>query len=782
MIRNILFILLLFPIYGWAQKNHVFSGQVQDAKSGKPIVGATLFFPSTGAGTTTDSTGTFRLTLPGGSYNYLVSAVGYRPTRITVMLNANRTLTIQLEPKVLELDEVEVRAGHEDRNVRSVEMSKIQLSIQQVKRIPVVLGETDILKALTLQPGITTVGEGAGGINVRGGRVDQNLVLLDGAPLFSTNHLLGFLSSINPDIIQDVTLYKGGIPASFGGRLSSLLTMTTRSGSADRWHTNGGIGPLTSRFVMDGPLIRKKLTLLAGGRVAYPNWVIRQFPAPTRYNKAFFYDLNAKLLWTPTENHRISLSAYRSYDDFKFPEDTLYYSQTNVVSAQWNGRFNDNLSIGAQAFQSEYSFGNKGLKEFLEYKLTAAIQQREAKAFLLWTSGEKASMEVGSSLTAYRTIPGDLTPTDPASDVRPYAGRRENGREWAAYLSGEWTVSSWLTIQGGLRYVRYQQTGPGVLYQYEKGAPRSPESILDTTAYSSGQVMQSYGGWEPRLALRLGLGKQNALKISYNRTRQYLHLISNTTAISPVDFWKLADTYVPPQVADQWAVGLFHNSKDNSIEISVEGYYKLLNNLVEYKNGATLLLNPTLETDLLPAEGRAWGIETSLQKTKGRLTGQAAYTYSRTFVRVLTPFVQEQVNDGAWYPATVDRPHNVALSMSYQLGKRWTFSSNFVYLTGRPATYPDGIYRINDAPLVNYSKRNLDRIPDTHRLDLAFMKSTRKDSQQARYSTWTVGLYNVYGRKNPYSVYFTRFNTLTQSYRLAVFGAPIPSVTWNFYY
>ena len=349
-------------------------------------------------------------------------------------------------------------------------------------------------------------------------------------------------------------------------------------------------------------------------------------------------------------------------------------------------------------------------------------------------------------------------------------------------MLGEWVARSWLTVQAGVRYVRYANVGPGRVFTYATDAPRSLETITDTTDFAAGQTFATYGGWEPRLALRVGLGKQNALKLSYNRMRQYVHLISNTTAISPVDFWKLSDPFVPAQVADQWAAGLFRNNADNSVEFAVEGYYKVLNNLVEYRNGANLLLNPTLETDLLRAEGRAWGVEVSVQKTKGRFTGQVAYTFSRTFTRVPTRFAIEQVNRGQWYPAVNDRPHNVALTLQYGLGNRWTVSSNFVYLTGRPVTYPDGIYRINDTPVVNYSFRNLDRIPNTHRFDISLMKSTRKTPQQPRYSTWVLGVYNVYGRKNPYSVFFNRFNTVTRSYRLAVFGTAVPSLSYNFYF
>lgn len=781
MIRRFLFYFLLVSYPGFAQRGYNLQGTVVDARTGKPMAGVSIQSPETGEGIRTDSTGGFFFSLREGvSTSFIFSYVGYRSVRERFALTQPTTVTIRLEPNILELDEVEVRAGKEDRNVRSVEMSRVQLSIQQIKRIPVVLGETDILKALTLQPGVTTVGEGAGGINVRGGRVDQNLILLDGAPLFNTSHLLGFLSSVNPDVVQDVTLYKGGIPASYGGRLSSLLTMGIRAGGLDRWRYTGGVGPMTSRFVVDGPLIPKKLTLLVGGRLAYPNFLIKRFPAPTNQNRAFFYDANLKLLFTPNANQRFTVSAYTSYDNFKFPEDTVYFNRTNVVSAAWNGRYGDHLSASVQAYRSTNTFGNEGQLPFSEYRLNASVGQTEGRAFVLWTPTETDRLEIGGTVTRYESSPGDLDPVGSASSVQPFRGRRERGNEKAVYVNTEWTPVRWLTVQAGVRYARYTSLPQGPVYLYQSGVPLSPETIRDTVFTSPGVPIRSYGGLEPRLALRVGLTKQDALKLSYNRTRQFLHLLSNTTAISPVDFWKLADQYVPAQVADQFAAGLFHNTADNSIEVSVEGYYKQMRDLIEYRNGATLLLNPAIETDLLPAEGYAYGIETSLSKTKGRLNGQASYTYSRAFTRVLTPYASRQVNEGNWYPATIDRPHNLALSLQYQLGHFWTFSSNFVYTTGRPATYPDGVYRFNNQPVIDYTFRNLDRIPPTHRLDIAFSKNTKKVASQQRYSTWTLGVYNVYGRKNPYSVYFIRRFASATPYQLSVFGAPIPSLSWNF--
>ncbi|MBN8826046.1 MULTISPECIES: TonB-dependent receptor [unclassified Spirosoma] len=757
-------------------------GQVNDGVTGKPITNVSVYDKKQGAGTTTDSTGAFSMQVLPGPYNLTFSAVGYYSR--SRFLEAGRNtirLEVALNPDTRQLDEVNVTGRTPDANVSATQMSVVRLDMKNLRNIPVVFGEVDILKALTLQPGVSTVGEGAGGFNVRGGRTDQNLVLLDGAPLFNTSHMLGLLSNLNADAIQDVTLYKGGIPAAYGGRLSSLLLMNTKAGETERVSVTGGIGLLTSRLLVQGPASRnKKLTFLAGGRIAYPSFILGLFPAPTNKDRAFFYDINGRLTYRINENSQVSATAYRSYDTFKFPQDTLYTTQSTLFTARWSQRLSPHLSFNLNATQSDYRFFLDGLTSFNTYRYQSTIRQRDARFDGLWTPTAAHRIEFGSSLTGYQLLPGAISPTGTNSTIINITLPTEQAREWAGYVSEEWTPTRVVSVQAGIRYAQFTNVGPGVAYTYAEGQPRTRESITDTLHFGSGQSLAKYGGWEPRLTIRANVTKNSSLKISYNRTRQYLHLISNTTAISPVDFWKVSDGLVPPQVADQFAIGYFHNVLDNAYETSVEVYHKTLENLVEYRNGATLLLNPTLDADLLRAQGRAYGVEVSIQKTRGLLTGLVAYTYSRTLARVPSPYASVQINGGNWYPSTFDRPHNLTIATQWKWSRGWTFGTNFVYTSGRPTTYPDGTYRLNGTKVLDYSQRNVDRIPDYHRLDISFTKDGRRTPGQRRYSNWAFSFYNVYARKNPYSIYFQRVNTTTKSYQLSVFGTIIPSVSWNF--
>ena len=759
-------------------------GQVTDGVSKKPLANVSVYDKKQGVGLTTDSLGNFSIQVLPGPYNLTFSAVGYYArSRFLEISRANVRMEVALNPDTRQLDEVNVTGRTPDANVSATQMSVVRLDMKNLRNIPVVFGEVDILKALTLQPGVSTVGEGAGGFNVRGGRTDQNLVLLDGAPLFNTSHLLGLLSNLNADAIQDVTLYKGGIPAAYGGRLSSLLLMNTKTGETDRVSVTGGIGLLTSRVLVQGPATKnKKLTFLAGGRIAYPSFILGLFPAPTNKDRAFFYDLNGRLTYRLANDSQLSATVYRSYDTFKFPQDTLYTTQSTLLTARWSQRFNPHLSFNLTATQSDYRFFLDGLTTANTYRYRSTIRQRDARLDWLYAPSTRHRLEFGGSLTDYSLLPGAIAPAGDKSNINALTLHTEQAREWAGYISEEWTPFRVLSVQVGVRYAQFTNVGPGVAYRYAEGQPRTRESITDTLRYGSGQTVAQYGGWEPRLTIRANLTPNSSLKVSYNRTRQFLHLISNTTAISPVDFWKVSDALVPPQVADQFAVGYFQNLHDNEYETSIEVYHKTLQNLVEYRNGATLLLNPALDADLLRAEGRAYGVEVSVQKTRGLLTGLVAYTYSRTLARVSSPYPSVQINGGEWYPSTFDRPHNLTIATQWKWKRGWTFGTNFVYTSGRPTTYPDGTYRLNGAKVLDYSQRNADRIPDYHRLDVSFTKDGRRTVGQKRYSNWSVSLYNVYAHKNPYSIYFQRVNTTTKSYQLSVFGTVIPSISWNFTY
>jgi hypothetical protein len=773
----------LVPEMVFGQADWVLKGYVTDGASHKAIPNVSVVSRVSRSGSTTDSLGKFRIILKAGEQLVSFSSVGYFSKTISISYRETLSdLDITLLPEIRQLNELTVKEKTPDHNVQSSQMSTLTLDIKNLKNIPVVFGETDIIKALTLQAGVSTVGEGTAGFNVRGGRTDQNLVLLDGAPLFNTSHLLGFLSNVNADAIRDVTLYKGDIPASYGGRLSSLLTITTRTGNKERMNVAAGAGLMTASLMADGPIFKnKKLTFLAGGRLAYPNLLIRMFPSPTNQNKAFFYDMNGRLSYEFSNNSVLSATGYLSNDAFKFPEDTTYGWKSSTATINWHKQLTKAFSFEIGANLSHYKFLLEGISPTNEFEFSSGIRQKEIHLRALYAPGAMHKLEAGMVYTGYHLSPGNLAPVS-GSNISNVDVEKEQAGEQAIYLTDEWNPVPWLSVNVGLRYVNFVNRGAGTVFTYEGNFPRSAETISDTIFYGRGEKIAGLGGLEPRLSVRLSTGKTSSVKMSYTKTRQYLHLISNTTAISPVDFWKLADSFVPPQISEQLAVGFFKNLHENMFETSVELYQKRLQNLVEYRNGATLLLNPTLEAGLLSARGKAYGIEMSVQKSKGLITGLLSYTYSRTFTRVSTRFSSEQINKGAWFPSTVDRPHNLSFSGQWKWPKSWTFGMNFVYTSGRPITFPDGTYRLNDVVVQDYSERNLDRVPDYHRMDISFTKDTRVKSDQRRYSVWSFSLYNLYARKNPYSIYFKQSGTRLVSYRLSVFGTIIPSINLKYYF
>jgi hypothetical protein len=764
----------------------VLEGTIVDKSSKRPVPGANVYVAALAKGTIADEKGYFSISLPEDEYTISFSAVGYKTQVKQVDMISNTTIVVEMEEDIKQMEEIIVRGKGVDENVKSVQMSRITLDLVNINKIPLVFGEADIIKAILLQPGISTVGEGAGGFNVRGGRTDQNLVLLDEAPIFNTSHVLGFFTNVNPDAVQEAALYKGNIPAAYGGRLSSLLLMQTKTGNSEKLNIAGGISTISSRLSLDGPLIKDKLTFLASGRVAYPNIILNLFPKIFNGSRAFFYDGNARLDFRLNDKNRLSVTGYTSYDNFKFPQDTLYGWQTNNATFQWKTLLSSNLTLSLHAIHSRYQFNTRGLQPQYAFLLSSVVRHQELKGQISYTTGTHR-VEAGAAAINYLLDPGSLKAGGEQSNINPFAARKENALEYSAYISDEWMLSPVVTLQAGLRYSAYQSRGPGNVYVYEADLPRREETITDTVFYSGNKAIKQYGGWEPRLAVKIGLGAVSSLKMSYNRTRQYLHLISNTTAISPVDFWKGSDVYVPPQIADQGAIGMFRNFAGNKYAASLEAYYKDIQNLVEYRNGATLLLNPILESDLLQAKGKAYGVELLIQKVEGKLTGQLGYTYSHSLTAVQTPFALNQVNGGAYYPSNFDRPHNLTISTQWKTGCGWTMGTNFVYTTGRPATYPDSKYILNNRTIIGYSRRNADRIPDYHRLDVSFSYDTRKEYTDARagnkpYGLWVFSVYNLYARKNPYSIYFINDNSRAQAYRLAVFGMFIPSITWNMYF
>ncbi len=777
-----LLLLVLISVQGSSQNTYKVNGRVIDFDTRQPLKNASIINRKTKEGTVTSDSGYFSLATNVPDLLIFISSVGYvTVSRDIHLLLDNKSFVVELKRKADEqLDSVVVNAYKNDSKVKSVQMNIVTINPEMIKRAPLLFGEADIIKALVLQPGVTTTGEGAGGYNVRGGNADQNLVLLDGAPLFSTSHLLGFYTSVSPDVVEDITLYKGGMPATYGGRLASLLDMNIKNGYQDRMKYTGGVGPMSARFFLDGPLVKNKLSLTGGARVAYPNPILNQLEEDFGNSRAFFYDGILKLGFAFNKNNILSVTGYRSYDRFKFDTVNEYEWETNLASLNYTSYFNSKLSFKLNANYSQFISTINNLVKYYEFELESSITNKQVKPVFIYKPNKKNKIEAGADYILYGISPGTRNPTSDSSNMNPLHIQKEQGREMAVFLSDEIEFSPVVSLQLGLRYVVYDYLGPKTVYVYEEGEPLSKETIIDSIQYGKNEKIQRYKGLEPRISLKISLKKDLILKFSYNRGQQFLHLISNTTAISPVDFWKLSDPFVKQQIGDQYSTGLFKNFKNNKYEASVEVYYKTTKNIVQYKDGALLLQNPYIETALLNQQGRAYGFEFSVSKNIGKVTGQVNYTYSRAEGQVIASFPEEVVNEGKYYPSEIDRPHNLAIIAKIKLGRGWSFSTNFIFYSGRPATYPDGNYVMNGTLVTNYSKRNLDRLPAYHRLDAGFTWISKRFPEQRRYSLWNISFYNIYMHENVYSVFFRREQRRLNSYQLSVVGGLIPSITWNY--
>ncbi|MGV3641809.1 MAG: TonB-dependent receptor [Adhaeribacter sp.] len=755
---------------------------MRDAQSGTPLAGATVFSPENNIGTTTDKNGAFSLALFPGLNRITCTYLGYAPQTKQITLPGPAQLSFDLERASGQLSEVQVSGGRSaDANVASPQAGISQLDMRRLQKMPALLGEADVIKSIQLLPGVSSIGEAATGFNVRGGSPDQNLVLLDGAPVFNSSHVFGFFSVFNPNAVGKTTLYRGGIPGQYGGRLASVLEVGLQEGSSRKFSGTGGIGLVSGRLALKGPIRKDKTSFLVAGRSSYSNWLLRKMPdISLRQSRASFYDASAKVSHTFGPRDKLSLSVYRSRDDFGFSRDTLYQWTNTLASARYGHSFSTHFVGELSAAYSQYDFSwlNQAPYQGSTYRNGIAYGHGKADFFY---SRNSHQVQFGTGLSRYGLQPGRLDPAAGGSPVQPRHLEEEQALESAWYLQDEWQVSPRLALLAALRYVVYGNYGPASVYRYESGKPRSAGSIQDTLHYGQGDLIAAYQALEPRFSLRYSLSEASSLKLGYNRSNQFLHQISNTAAISPTDFWKSSNSLLRPQTSDQLSLGYFRNFQHNMVEASVEVYYKNLSNVPDYKNGAELFLNPTIEADLLPARGRAYGLEMSLQKSAGRLSGWLSYAYARTLLLAAGPAPEETINEGAWYPAGTDKPHVLNLNSQYQLRKRLSCSLNFTASTGRPITAPASQYVISPYVVPHYGGRNQYRIPAYHRLDLSFSFQSRFKPDRKWTGSWNFSVYNLYGRKNPYSVFFRQSpGARPQAYKLAVVGVPLPAFSYDF--
>jgi hypothetical protein len=755
------------------------SGYVKNTKTGEPIQGLSVIVRALNKGVTTDDEGYYEIALPQGEHLLETSSMGVEAYASNIVLYDDGNLNLSLNENLEQLDEVVVQADA-IRNVQDASTGNTRIGSEESKNVPLVLGERDILKIATTLPGISTAGEGAAGFNVRGGRTDQNLILLDDAVVYNPTHFFGFFQAFNPFAIDDLNIYKGSIPAKYGGRLSSVFDITSKDASTDDFKGEVSIGPVTANAVVEIPLVKEKAGLMLGGRGAYSDWILESLDEENLSNsQASFYDIIAKYNHQINDRNEIRATAYYSRDVFSITSDSLFDYSNRLLTARWNRKLSDKstgtLILSNSLYQFNIDFDGTANRNFEQ---GFQVEETEVRAQFKYVHNEKHTFDYGISGKLYSVLPGEIAPKSPNDIIRPFAVPEEQGLEAAIFVSDDFKLDDRWQLDLGFRYSFFGAMGPTVQREYQEGLPKSDATVSGTKTFGDFKIFETYGGPEARISARYLVNDSLSVKASFNNTYQFIHTLSNNTTVSPVDTWKLSDRNIVPQQGAQFAVGAYQNV--NEYEFSLEGFYKLQNNIIDFKTGAQLFLNEAIETEVLQGEGKAYGVELLVRKNKGKLNGWLGYTYSRSFFKLDSQFPQERVNDGEFFPSNFDRPHDFSMVVNYKLTRRFSFSGNFVYQTGRPVTFPVGNYEFNGNEFVLYSDRNQFRIPDFYRLDLGLNIEGNHKKNKLLHSFWSISVYNVLGRNNPYSVFFVSQNGEIEALQSSIFAIPIPSITYNF--
>jgi len=783
--RISLVFLLIGIIHLSFSQNYTLSGTVKDATTNETIPQATISIPEADKKFLADFDGNFSVTLPKGTYTVNVDFIGFKTYTQSVELNKNQSLTVSMGEDINVLNEVVITAERADQHVKEVQMSTEKLDMEEIKKLPSVFGEPDLVKSIQLLPGVTSVGEGASGFNVRGGAADQNLIFWNGAPVYMTSHFFGFFSVFNSDVVNDLTLYKGGVPAKYGGRLSSILEVSQRKSDFSKLNFSGGIGMVTAKGTVTAPIKKDKSAFIVSARRSLFGYLMKLGPPDVSSNNVYFYDLNVGLDFNLNEKNKLSFSSYYGKDVWKSGDQFKFDWGNFVNSLNLKHTYNDSTFSNTHLAYTRYDYGFGLVNAFNSNSVVENI----ILGHEITKIKTNHRFNYGFSSNYYILSPGGFKPEGDFKNIfTERVAYKEKAFENSLFVSDEIKVSPKFTVQAGLRYNIYTMMGSKTVYKYQDGVTKSEDAIVDSSVYKNGQPVKTFHGFEPRLALNYGLDSTSSIKFSYQRMRQNIFLISNTSSGLPIDRWKLSDPNLAPQIADQIAMGYFRNFRKNMYEGSVEVYYKWMKNQVDYKNGAQIFffsdeLN-RIETQLLQGPGRAYGAEFMLRKKQGRLTGWISYTLSKTERQIKNSNIKEDnINRGKWYPSAYDKPHNLSLVASYQLSKRLTFSGNFVYSSGRPQSFPDGKYEINGSVISNYSSRNAYRIPDYHRLDLSLRLENKKNFNRRFKSYWQFAVYNVYARRNAYSYIFSTNETdqtSTEVSRLSLLGTIIPTLSYEF--
>lgn len=757
------------------------AGYVRDVNTGEPVIGALIYKENPPVGVASDQFGYFSLRLPKGEHELRIKSMGYKDTRRKISLLADGTLDIQMEEDIIPLKEVIIES-ESDINITGMQMGLEKLDIQALKKVPPVMGEVDVLRIALTLPGVQTVGEAANGFHVRGGSADQNLVLFYDAPIYNPTHLFGFFSSFNPDVIRNVNLYKGNIPANYGGRISSVLEVQDKDGNNKEFVGSGGISPVTARLTLEGPIIKDKASYIGGFRSSYSDWILKKMPnANLKNSSAGFYDMYGKLTFDLNDNNSLYAGGYFSKDRFSFNSDTVYGYTNSAASLKWKHNFSNKLYGVFSGIYSGYTYNinseRNAVNAFdLDYSLDNLIVKMDFNYF----PKNQHRIEFGASSILYDIQPGILTARGDSSRIIPKTIQPDRGLESVLYLGDIFDISPAFSLYFGLRYSLFNSLGPKTVNIYAPDEPLEEENIIGERTYADWDNIKTYHGPEYRFSARYDLDGESSLKFGYNRTRQYIHMLSNTTSISPTDIWILSNSYVKPQIGDQISLGYFKNYRNNSIESSVEIYYKKIDNLLDFKNGALLLLNENIETEIISGTGRSYGAEFLLRKKTGKLNGWMSYTYSRALIKVSSEHPGETINNGEYFPTNYDKPHNFNTLANYKFTRRVSISGYLTYSTGRPITYPVAKYYYGNSARVQYSERNRFRIPDYFRLDLSINLEGNHKVRKLNHSSWTFSIYNVTGRNNAYSIYFVSEEGKIKGYKLSVFAYAIPTLTYNF--
>ncbi|MFS4418356.1 TonB-dependent receptor [Maribacter sp. 2307ULW6-5] len=788
--QGVLAVCLLFFSAGVAQEKFTLSGTISEESSNETLIGVTVAFPELSTGVTTNEYGFYSITLPEGTYQLVVSYLGYGDLRRSITLDKNLKLDFSLSEEAQELEEVVVTQNVEKMDIRKPQMSVNTLSVGTIKKIPVILGEADVIKSILLLPGVTNAGEGASGFNVRGGAVDQNLILLDEAIIFNSSHLFGFFSVFNPDAIKDIKLYKGGIPARYGGRVSSVLDIFQKEGNSKNFKANGGIGAVASRLLLEGPIKKDKAAFLIGGRASYAHLFLPLFDLD---NTAYFYDLNTKLNYRINEKNNIFLSGYFGRDVFGISDSFVNTYGNAVGNFRWNHLFSDKLFSNLSLIYSDYYYGLT--LDFVGFDWNSGIRNFNLKYDLKHYLNDKLQVNYGLNNVYYQFNPGKISPSRPDSGILEEQLTQKYANEFAAYVDLEHRVTERLSLGYGLRFSNFLRLGQDEINVYENNNPLTFDPALqlyqeaDPIAVSTpgrGGSLATYNNFEPRISFSYLLNGDSSIKGSYTRLAQYLHLISNTNSPTPLDVWTPSGPFIEPQLLDQYAFGFFKNIKGGDYTFETEVFYKDIQNRIDYIDGANLIANNAIEQVILNGEARAYGLEVLLRKNVGKFQGWLAYTLSkseqRTPGRNLVPGVTETgINFGEWYNTPFDKPHDLSLFASYDWNNKWSFNTNFVYQTGQPTNFPVGQFEFQGLTVPYFGLRNQQRLPDYHRVDVSATLTPRKNARRKIKGEWVFSIYNVYNRRNAASINFRRNQDTgaNEAVRTAIFGV-VPAVTYNF--